>query len=94
MNTWDHAGPGGINYTYTGLPTNYNNSLPFNNTFLLQLDSLVTVDENKDEKLKWVELPNCPGTVTPPKPLAEDLANASTATCKPAAAPAAAAAAI
>lgn len=32
----------------------------------------------------WVELPDCPGTVTPAKPLAEDVANASSATCKPA----------
>lgn len=38
VNEWDHAGPGGINYTNANLPINYNNSLPFNNTFLVQLD--------------------------------------------------------
>lgn len=27
VNAWDHAGPAGINYTVTAMPTNYNNSL-------------------------------------------------------------------
>jgi hypothetical protein len=29
---WDHAGPGGVNYTVVALPTNYNNSLRQYNT--------------------------------------------------------------
>ena len=36
---------------------------------------------------QWVELPNCPGTISPAKPLAADLSNASWATCKPAGPP-------
>jgi hypothetical protein len=85
VNAWDNAGAAGVNYTNINLPVNYNNSLPTNNTFI-QLD----MEVSKDVTLKWVELPTCPGTVTPAKPLAEDLSNATTATCKPAAAPAAA----
>ena len=87
VNEWDNAGAAAINYTNANLPVNYNNSLPANNTFI-QLD----MDESKDVALNWVELPTCPGTITPAKPLAEDLANATTATCKPAAAPVVAAA--
>jgi hypothetical protein len=87
VNAWDHAAAAGINYTVAAnLPINYNNSLPANNTWI-QLD----MEEAKDLTLKWTELPTCPGTITPAKPLAEDLSNATWATCKPAAAPVAAA---
>lgn len=89
VNEWDNAGAAAINYTVVALPVNYNNSLPANNTFI-QLDS--SLDTGK--VLTWVELPTCPGTITPAKPLAEDLSNASWATCKPAGAPAAPAAAL
>ena len=36
-----------------------------------------------EEAKAWVELPNCPGDAAEPIVLADDLSNASVATCKP-----------
>ena len=52
---------------------------------LIALTSAISLQDNK----KWVELPNCPGTVVPAVELADDVSNASSATCKKAPAPAA-----